>query len=68
MRVDQEHIEAAVAVLGIANAAWSLLLTILTTRKADADMRQVAKTLATSFGDIAAELARGRRRDDRQTS
>jgi hypothetical protein len=68
MRLDQYHIEAAVAVIGFANAAWSLVLTIATTRKADADMRRVARNLAASFGDIAAELVRGRRRSDRQSS
>jgi hypothetical protein len=67
MRVDQDHIQAGVAVLGAANLVWALGLTLVTTRKADADMRRVAKNLAVSFGDIAAELVRARPRKARQT-
>lgn len=60
MNLEPDHIELLVAAAGAANAVWALVLTFVTTRKAEADMRRITKNLAVSFGDIAAELVRGR--------
>ncbi|PVM86811.1 hypothetical protein DDF62_17305 [Caulobacter radicis] len=61
MGLDSHRVELLLALFGVANAVWSVVLTHITTRKAKADMRQIAETLTASFSQIAAELVRNRK-------
>ena len=55
-----EHVDVALASLGLLNVAWSVALTLFATRRADANFRRAGDELILAFGGMAAEAARAK--------